>query len=175
MITDKVLLRVYVAHIEEMQQWKVDTDMDIAYLINAFAEECDKELTNVLLMRDKHIPGLREVITIYLHEVQVYILDCIDEEAVMSLHTMHSAVMWQRAKHGSFPWGTPLLPGQIAERLAVMPTNHDVVRLLEAAQAHTVADGTIIEQMTRIMMILMEVRGHIMTMTHTTQLTQHVH
>ena len=53
-----------------------------------------------------------------------------------------------------------------------MPTNHDVVRLLEAAQAHNAADGTIMEQMTRIMTVLMEVRGHIMSMAHTSQPTQ---
>ena len=35
------------------------------------------------------------------------------------------------------------IAGQIAQRLAGMPTNHDVVRLLEAAQAHNVADATI--------------------------------
>ena len=35
MITGKVPLRVYLVHMEEMQQWKVDADMDIEYLIKA--------------------------------------------------------------------------------------------------------------------------------------------
>ena len=36
MITGKVPLRVYLVHMEEVQQWKVDTDMSIEYLIEAF-------------------------------------------------------------------------------------------------------------------------------------------
>ena len=121
MITGKVPLRVYLVHMEEMQQWKLDTDMDIEYLIKAFAEECETELTNVLIMREKHIPGLHEIITSYLPEVQVYIPDCIDEDTVMSLHTMRSAAMWQRAKQGRFPWGIPLLPRPTGKPVSYHP------------------------------------------------------
>ena len=127
MITGKVPLRVYLVHIEEMQQWKVDTDMDTAYLIKAFAEEYETEVTNVLLMRDKHIPGLHEIITSYLPEVQVYILDCIDEEKVMTMHTMRSAVMWQRSKHDRFPWGVPLLPRPMGKPVSYLPLKGAVV------------------------------------------------
>ena len=56
MINGKVLLRVYVVHIEEMQDWKVDTDMDIDYLIKVFAEEYESDVTNVLLGDHYHIP-----------------------------------------------------------------------------------------------------------------------
>ena len=62
--------------------------------------------------------------------------------------------------------------GQIAERLSNMPTNHDVVRLLEAAQAHNAADATITEQVTRIMAVLMELRGHIMSISNDSPPTQ---
>ena len=89
MITGKVPLRVYLVHMEEVQQWKVDTDMDVAYLINASAEECETEVTNVLLMSDTHIPGLQEVIASYLPEVQVYILDCIDESCITASYVLH--------------------------------------------------------------------------------------
>ena len=75
----------------------------------------------MLIMREKHIPGLHEIITSYLPEVQVYILDCIDEDAVMTLHTMRSAVMWQRAKHGRFPWGIPLLPRPTGKPVSYRP------------------------------------------------------
>ena len=64
------------------------------------------------------------------------------------------------------------ITGQIADRLAGMPTNHDVIRILEAAQAHSVADATMTEQMMRITTVLMEIRGHIMSMTHMSQPTQ---
>ena len=37
--------------------------MDIEYLIKAFAEEYETEVANVLIMREKHIPGLQEIIT----------------------------------------------------------------------------------------------------------------
>ena len=84
--------------------------MDIAYLIEAYALEYDTEDTNVLVMRGTHIPGIHEIITSYLPEVQVYIVDCIDEELVMSQHTWRAGVMWQRAKLGKCPWGVPLLP-----------------------------------------------------------------
>ena len=67
------------------------------------------------------------------------------------------------------------ITGQIANRLAGMPTNHDVVRLLKAAQAHNAADATIMEQIMRIMTVLVEVRGHIMSMTHMSQPTQNFH
>ena len=106
----KVLLRAYVVHIEEFQQWKVDTDMDIGYLLQAHAHEYETDLSNVLIMRGKHIPGVHEVITSYLPEIQVYIVNCIDEELVMSQHTLRAGVMWQQAKTGKFPWGIPLLP-----------------------------------------------------------------
>ena len=112
---------------EEMQSWKVDADMDVAYLIDAFAEEYETEVTNVLLMKGKHVPGLQEIITSYLPEVQVYILDCIDEEAVMSLHTMRAAVMWQRAKQGRFPCGIPLLPRPTGKPVSFSPHQEPVV------------------------------------------------
>ena len=53
-----------------------------------------------------------------------------------------------------------------------MPTNQDVIRLLEAAQANTVTDDKILEQMTRIMAALMEMRGQIMSMAQESQRTQ---
>ena len=52
----------------------MDTDMDIDYLIKVFAEEYESDVTNVLLMKGKHIPpGIHEIITTYLPEVQIYI------------------------------------------------------------------------------------------------------
>ena len=110
MKTGKVVLKVYVVHTEEIEMWKVDPDMDVEYMIEAYAMEYETENTNVLLMKGKHIPGLKEVIASYLPEVQVYIGDCIDEDLVMTQHAFRAAVMWQRAKEGRFPWGVPLLP-----------------------------------------------------------------
>ena len=66
-----------------------------------------------------------------------------------------------------------VITGQIAERLAAVPTNQDFVRLLEATHAHTNANDIIIEQMTRIMTYLAELRGHVEAMGHASQQTQH--
>ena len=59
-----------------------------------------------------------------------------------------------------------IITGQIAERLSNMPDSQDIVRLMEAAQTHNAADAMMTEQMTRIMVVLMELRGHIMSMNN---------
>ena len=65
-----------------------------------------------------------------------------------------------------------IIAGQIAERMATLPSIQDIMRLMEAAQAHNAADAVMTEQMTRIMMVLMELRGHIMNTGNESMLTQ---
>ena len=65
-----------------------------------------------------------------------------------------------------------IITGQIAERMATLPTTQDTMSLMEAAQAHNAADAMMTEQMTRIMMVLMELRGHIMSMGNMATPTQ---
>ena len=89
----KVPLRVLVAHLSETQNWKVDADMNVAYMLDTMAIEYETEANNILLMRVAHFPGLHEVITSYLPEVQVYVIDRMHTYESMTQHNMRAGVM----------------------------------------------------------------------------------
>ena len=57
----KVPLQLLMKHSGDVQPWRVDKDMTIAYLIKAIAMEEEIDEKEVLIMRGTHIPGAEGV------------------------------------------------------------------------------------------------------------------
>ena len=118
----KIPLRIHMKHCDEFQEWKVDRDTTLAYLIRVMAMEYDTSELNVLIMRGVHVPGIEECVAPYVPILQVYILHLMDRAQGMTQQHMQAAVLWQRCKKGTRPWeplpvprGPPISLGPVFE------------------------------------------------------------
>ena len=117
----KHLLHVHMKHSGEIQDWKVELDMTVGYLVKVIALEEDTHEKDVLIMRGAHVPGAEECIVSYLPTVQVYLIDKMVQYVDMSRDHLRAGVLWQWSKKGGIPWPREYLPVPKGPPLVLSP------------------------------------------------------